>query len=223
MSRGRRLLLTAVAGTAVLAGAGVWVVYGTAAFAVESVVVRGAGFTPDDKIRAAAGVAEGTAVAAVDTDAVAKRVSGIPSVEKAGVSRDWPHAVVITVTERTPRLAVPKDKNFTLVDEAGVAFRTVGEQPAGTVTAKLKDPGSNDAATRAVLEVVESLSPRLENELVSVAAPKPSRVELTLKESRTVFWGDSSQSDRKAEVATALLDRSEKHLDVSAPDVPTVS
>ncbi|MGH8879193.1 MAG: cell division protein FtsQ/DivIB [Stackebrandtia sp.] len=223
LTRRRRLLVTFVSGAVALASVGVWIVYGTSAFAVESVVVRGSEFTGSAKVRQAAAIAEGTAVAAIDTDAAARRVSAIPSVEKAAVDRDWPHGVVITITERTPRLAVPKGEKFTLVDDAGVAFRTVSKQPPKTVTAEVDHPERDDAATMAVLEVLENLSQRLENELVSVKAPTPSRVELTLRESRTVFWGDSSDSARKAEVATALLDRSEKHLDVSAPDVPTVS
>lgn len=223
LSRRIRLLATLVTGIAVLAGAGLWVVYGTSAFAVETVVVRGAGFTDADKVRQAAAVAPGTAIAAVDTDAVARRVGEVASVRKATVDRDWPHGIVITITERKPRLAVPKGGKFVLVDEAGVAFRTVSKRPAGTVKATVSDPGRGDAATLAILSVLPKLTPELEKALVSVAAPTPSRIELRLHKSRTVFWGDSSKSERKAEVATALLERPEKHLDVSAPDVPTVS
>lgn len=223
LGRKARLLVTAVAGAAVLAGASLWIVYGTGAFAVESVVVRGASFTDHEQVTKAAGVAEGSAIAAVDTDEVARRVAKVPSVRTATVSRDWPHGIVVTISERKPRLAVPKDRKFILVDEAGVAFRTVSKQPSGTVKTTVSDPARDDAATQAVLSVLPKLSPELEKLLVSVEAPTQSRIELKLKGSRTVFWGDSSRSDRKAEVATSLLKRTEKHLDVSAPDVPTVS
>ena len=54
--------------------------------------------------------------------------------------------------------------------------------------------------TLAILAVLPELTPELEKPLVSVAAPTPSRIELSLEKSRTVFWGDASKSVRKADL-----------------------
>ncbi|MGH8791321.1 MAG: cell division protein FtsQ/DivIB [Stackebrandtia sp.] len=219
----RRWVVLAVAGVLVVGGGTGWFVYGSPALAVESVEVSGATFTDVEDVRAAAKVPAGTALATVDADAVAERVAQLPEVRRVSVVRDWPHTVVVEIVERSPRLAVPDGKKFILVDEFGVAYRTVSERPGDAVLAKLKDPGREDPSTAAVLTVTSALTPKLENILVEVDAEAATRVTLELEDGRTVFWGDASESDRKAEVATVLLQRSEKHIDVSAPDVPTVS
>ena len=218
----RRLLLIAVV-VVVLLGGGGWLVYGSSALRVNTVDVRGVGFTDPEVIRAAAAIPSGTSLAAVDADEIAERVAAVPSVRSVEVSRDWPHTIVIEVVERTARLAVPVDDDYLLVDGNGVAYRTVADPPAGAVTAILTDPGPSDPATAAVLTVLSSLTTGLEQRVVGVEAKIATRITVRLKDSRTVFWGDAADSDRKAEVATVLLDRPEPHIDVSAPDVPTVS
>ncbi|GAA4898202.1 cell division protein FtsQ [Stackebrandtia albiflava] len=220
---GRRWLVFTVLGVVVLAGFVTWLGYGSPAFGVERVEVRGATFTDPDKVREAAAVPRGTSLLAVDADGIAARVAELAEVARVEVGRDWPHTVVVEITERTPRLAVPTGDGYALVDAAGVVFRTVEDAPSGTVVATLDDPGRADPATVAVLTVLSALTPELESLLVKVSAPAATRITLLLEDERTVFWGDASDSDRKAQVATALLSRPERHFDVSAPDVPTVS
>ncbi|HZE38151.1 MAG TPA: FtsQ-type POTRA domain-containing protein [Stackebrandtia sp.] len=206
----------------VLAAGGLGLVYG-GVFDVESVQVKGTTFTKNADIIDAARIPKGTALASVDVDGAAARVAQVPEVRDVAVDRSWPHTVVITITERSGRLAVPTDKKFTLVDEKGVAFRTVAKRPAHTVLATLEHPGPDDQATTSVLTVLSALTPELKNRLVKITAKTPGSITLRLKGGRSVFWGDDSRCARKAEVATVLVKRSEKHFDVSAPDVPTVS
>ncbi|MEV0648671.1 FtsQ-type POTRA domain-containing protein [Phytomonospora sp. NPDC050363] len=206
----------------VLTVAGAWILYGSSAFAVTEVLVKGATFVETDRIRLAADVAKGTALAAIDTDEVAERVRGVAPVAEAIVSRDWPHTLVVEITERTPYLAVPGDGGVGLVDSSGVAYRTVEEIPPGIWPVELKTPGPQDPATIGVLSVLSSLGERLRAELLSISAPAPTRIELRLKGGRTIFWGDATDNVAKSEVATVLLARSADHLDVSAPGVPTV-
>lgn len=220
---GRRWLVVSVLGVVFVAGFLVWLGYGSGAFAVNRVEIRGATFTDPEKVRTSAAIPDGISLLSVDADAVANRVAELAEVEMVTVSRDWPQTIVIDITERTPHLAVPNGDVFTLVDRSGVAFRTVEEPPADTVLVTLDDPGRHDPATAAVLTVLSSLTPQLEDALVEVEAEAATRITLLLSDDRTIFWGDASRSDRKAEVATALLSLSERHFDVSAPDVPTVS
>ena len=220
--RARRLWIAATC-VVLLASLLVWLAYGSGAFAVTSIDVRGATFTKVDTVKKAAAVETGSSLVAVDANEVATRVAEVRTVSEVSVSRNWPHTVVIEITERTPKLAVPKDDKFVLVDKSGVAFRTVSKVPANVVRAKLEDPGPKDPATTTVLTVLSALTPELRQQLEWVEAEAATRITLALKDSRTVFWGDGTESDRKAEVVTALLARSGEHFDVSAPDVPTVS
>lgn len=219
----RRWLVGTVLGGVALAGLVVWLGFGSGLFSVDRVEIRGVTFTDSEKVTQAAAVPDGVSLLSVNTDEVADRVAELPEVEMVTVSRDWPHAIVIDITERTAHLAVPADDGFILVDRSGVAFRTVEEAPADTVLVTLDDPGRHDPATVAVLTVLSSLTGQLEDLLVEVDAEAPTRITLLLSDERTIFWGDASRSDRKAEVATALLGMPEQHFDVSAPDVPTVS
>lgn len=219
LSRGLRFgVLAAV----LLAGAGAWVVYGSSALAVTEILVRGATFVDPAAIRQAANVGDGSALAAIDTDAIAGRVAAVPAVARVSVSRDWPHTVVVEITERTPFLAVPGDAGVALVDSSGVAYRTVEDVPGGILRAELRTPGPADAATTGVLSVLSALDGNLKRDLETIAAPSPTRIELRLRGGRTIFWGDATQNDAKSDVATVLLGRPGEHIDVSAPGVPTV-
>ncbi|GLZ75369.1 cell division protein FtsQ [Actinorhabdospora filicis] len=219
LSRGLRFgVLAAV----LLAGIGAWVVYGSSAFAVTEVLVRGATFVDPAQIRQAAAVENGGALAAIDTDAIAGRVAAVPPVAQVRVSRDWPHTVVVEITERTPFIAVPADGAVALVDSSGVAYRTVEAIPDGITRAELRTPGPADAATMGVLSVLSALDGELKRDLETIAAPSPTRIELRLRGGRTIFWGDATQNDAKSDVATVLLGRPGDHIDVSAPGVPTV-
>ena len=51
----------------------------------------------------------------------------------------------------------------------------------------------------------------------------PTRISLELTDGRTVVWGDATDNDDKAIVATALLGQPGKTIDVSAPNVVTVN
>jgi cell division protein FtsQ len=57
---------------------------------------------------------------------------------------------------------------------------------------------------------------------VSISVEAPARIRLALQKDRQVIWGDSTENDLKARVATALLARDGSTFDVSAPDVVTI-
>jgi cell division protein FtsQ len=201
------------------------VVYQTALFAVTTVRVEGAGGQlPASDVRRRAGV-----LASVDLHAVRDRVAGMAAVRSVAVDTDWPHTVVVTVTARTPVAAVsspsPAGKagaGYRLIDASGVVFGRVAGVPAGLPVLVTPHPGSREQATRAALEVLAALTPRLRQALVRVEAPLPTRVRLVLTGGRSVVWGDADDSARKAKVATVLLSRPGNVIDVSAPDVVTV-
>ncbi|PWR08826.1 peptidase S33, partial [Micromonospora acroterricola] len=209
------------AGVLALAGLIAWTVLGTGLFGVREVRVEGAGLVTPVQVRDAVEVADGVPLARVDLAAAARRVGALAPVERATVSRDWPGTLVVRVTERTPAAAVPQGEAFALIDRSGVAFRTVAQRPAGLLLVKVARPAGDDPGTRAGLEVLAALTPRLRDELVDVNVEGLARISLRLRGDRTVVWGDATRGTDKARVATALLDEDADRIDVSAPDVVT--
>lgn len=203
----------------VLASAGA-IVYATPLLGVAHIRVEGATLVTPDEVRAAAAVAPGTPLARVDVAAVGRRVGGLPPVARATVTRSWPDTLVVRVVERTGVAAVPVGGRYAVVDATGVVFRTVAAAPDLPVV-KLARPGPDDATTRAALTVVAALTPQLRDLLVAVVADAPTRIRLDLRGGRAIIWGDATENEDKARVATSLLGRPVTVIDVSAPDVVT--
>jgi cell division protein FtsQ len=228
MARARQRRLRAAlpwavtAGLAVLVGALAWIVYGTSLLGVRTVEVVGTESLTPPQVTEAAAVRLTQPLAGVDLDRIRGRVEGLPAVDRATVSRSWPSTVVIEVVERTPVAAVPVGDAFTLIDAEGVAYRTVPQRPRGLPVARLAIPGPADLNTRSALTVLAALTRELRDQLVSISVPAPAQVRLGLRGNRTVIWGDDTQSDTKARVATALLEHEGDEIDVSAPTVVTI-
>jgi cell division protein FtsQ len=220
----RRLrLLRSVAVVSVLTVlvAGGWVVYGTDVFAVSRVRVTGTHVLTSNEVRAVAGIRVGTPLARLDLETVTERLSRLAPVARVVVRRDWPDSVAIRVTERTPVAVTPGSGGFLVVDASGVVFDRVADRPVALPLMELARPGPGDATTRDALTVLAALTPQLRKVLVRLSAPSPTRITLRLTAGRSVVWGDAAHNDKKARVATVLLRRPVRVIDVSAPDVVT--
>ncbi len=228
MARARQRRLRAAlpwavgAGVLALAGLVAWIVYGTGVFGVGTVRVAGAVIVTEREVRDAAQVPDGTPLARVDLDAVRARVEALPPVHRAVVARDWPGTVVVEVVERTAAAAVPQGPRFVLVDGEGVAFHTVDSRPGQLPLMRVARPAPDDVNTRAALKVLAALTDDLRDQLVAVTVDAPARIRLDLRRDRQVVWGDATENETKAKVATALLGREGRIIDVSAPDVVTI-
>jgi cell division protein FtsQ len=215
----------ALVGLAVLVVAGLgWVVFATSTLGVRTIAVTGAAIAGDDQVRAVAAVARGTPLARVDTGAVEDRVRALVSVADVDVSRSWPRTLTIEVTERSAVASVvAPGGGFLLMDGTGVVFHTVPERPAGVALLKLAAPGPRDPSTLSGLRVLAALTGPLRSQLAALVAESPTRIRLELVNGTVVVWGDAESSGAKAAVATALLSRKAKTIDVSSPDVATTS
>jgi cell division protein FtsQ len=229
MRRARRRRLRAAApwavGLAVLGVAGLlaWMVYGTGVFGVREVRVVGADLVNSERVRSAADVPLGQPLARVDVDGVRARVAALAAVESVTVSRDWPSTLRVDVVERTAAAVAPLGGGrFAVLDASGVVFQTLSRRPAHLPVVRVAKPGPDDLTTRGALEVLAALTPKLRGQLLEITADGPAKITLKLRGERTVVWGDASQSATKSTVATALLNRDEDTIDVSAPGVPTV-
>lgn len=216
----RPWLIALAALTLVAAVAGLF--YVTPLFGVSRIRIEGAAVATPEEIRAAADVPDGTPLPRVDLDAVRRRVAALPPVATATVSRSWPHDLVIRVEERVPFAAVPVGEGYGIVDAEGVLFRTLPARPAELPLVRIAAPGRDDPTTRAALVVLGALDGALRESLAVLVAEAPTRIRLELRDGRQVIWGDSTENEAKARVATSLLARPGTVIDVSAPDVVTV-
>jgi cell division protein FtsQ len=219
--RGALPYLVVLVVLAVAGGLG-WAIYGTTLFAARTVRIEGAHTVPPAEVARVAAVPSDVPLAQLDTRAVVDRVRKIAVVADARVVRSWPGTVTVVVTERVGVAVQAKAGQYVLIDVGGVPFRTVPTRPPNLPLVELASPGPRDRPTAAALAVALALTDGLRGKLVKIAAPTPSQVTLYLAGGRTVFWGDAENSDRKATVTTALLNRPGKRIDVSAPDVVTV-
>ena len=222
----RRRWLVRVAVLVAAIAAACWVVLASPLLAVRSVQVDGATTLSADQVVAAAGIAEGTPLARVDTARAAAGVGALPQVATVEVTRGWPQTVVVTLAERVPVAVVEYDGGRSLVDRDGVLFDSItGSPPDGVVPLVVSDPGPDDAATTAALGALTSLPPEVRDQVTSVAASTADDVTLTLTDGRMVLWGSAEQTERKSRVLDGLLSQIEAGtlepagtLDVSTPD-----
>jgi cell division protein FtsQ len=221
--RAARPWLVGLAVLALVAGVAA-VFYLTPLLGVARVRVVGARIVTVDEVRAAAAVAPGTPLARVDLTAVAHRVDRLAPVREATVSRGWPDTIVIRVRERTAvaAVALPDFGAFGLLDAAGVLYTTQSKQPADLPLIRLASAGPNDPATQGALTVLRALTPELRDKLVELSAEAPTRIRLKLAGGREIIWGDATDNEDKARVATAMLSRPGTVIDVSAPRFVTV-
>jgi cell division protein FtsQ len=98
----------------------------------------------------------------------------------------------------------------------------VTSRPDGLPLIRTANPGPADLNTRSALKVLGALSPELREQLVAISVAAPAQIHLELSNDRTVVWGDDSENATKSQVATALLKKASKEIDVSAPFAVTI-
>lgn len=221
--RRARLSLTLATLILLLGGSVTWALLGTSLVGLREIVVTGSQIAGPEQVRAAADVPVGTPLLRIDTGAVARRVRALPSVADVAVTRSFPHTLTIAVTERTPAAVVPDGTGFAVISADGTVFHHLPSAPGGVVVIRVDSPGTGDPATLAALHVANALTPQLRGLLAEVVAPSPTAITVALTDGRVVVWGDAEQSELKASVASALLDRAARTIDVSVPDVASVN
>ncbi len=218
--RGLKMLLAAVL-VAIVGVALALVLYFTPAMSARTIVVTGTGAVTREEVLDAARVRPGTPLLQINTSQVADRVAAIRRVASARVQRQYPSALRISIVERVPLVVKDFADGPHLFDRDGVDFATAPPPPALPYI-DVADPGPNDPATKAVLQVLIALRPEVLSQVGRIAAPSVASITLTLGDGRVVIWGTTDRSDEKAEKLGALLTQPGRTYDVSSPDLPTV-
>lgn len=220
-----RRLYAATMVVAVVVGL-VLIAYLTPLMSVRSTDVQDNKVVPTDEILRVAQVSDGTPLLQVDTRAVAQRIAAIPSVESVRVQRSYPSSLLITVTERTPRVIINDHTKVHVLDRTGVSYlnydRREGVPPEVLKLPELvtSNPGPTDPTTKATLAAVAGLPEPLLRQVIRVTATSPVAIEFTLTGKRTVVWGDSDHGDEKARTLGDLLTRKASMYNVSSPEYP---
>jgi cell division protein FtsQ len=213
---------------ALLGGAG-FAAYRTPVLGLHqvSVTARSGELSPavHDAVTAAVDVPIDTPLVSIDLEAVRKAALGVPEVATASVSRQWPHGLMIVVTQRTPAAVTSANGALWLLDATGSAYLRVdtGHVPAGLLPVELATPGPGDRATMAALSVIGELPGGIRSMVVSVTARSPYAVTLALRDGRTVIWGSPDQGPQKAQILPAVLAQPGKTYNISDPKYVSVS
>ena len=228
--------LAAVGGVAVLAALGALALH-TPLFEARVVAVTGAHpYTPTAVIEGAAGLLHRPPLINVDPGPAAARVESLPYIASARVTRHWPDAVTIAVTERVPvtTMAGPA-ASWSTLDGYG---RTVVVTPGRPVlpvlivtTAKGPVPpapvGSTVAPAAATgLLVARTLPAAFAGQVISITVAPDGTVSLALTSGLVVQLGTDSDLQAKYEDVAAIIAHAPLHgahtIDVRVPQSPTV-
>ncbi|MCF8606175.1 FtsQ-type POTRA domain-containing protein [Gordonia sp. HY442] len=221
------VIVTALLGV-LLVGAAVAIAYFTPLMSVRNVDVVGAKVVDANEIRRIAQAPTGTPLLQVDTVAVADRVAVLPAIEEVTVERSYPSTLTIDVTERVPVVTLEQDGKIGVMDRLGMVYQSFPDRkslPApfvGLPTVVTGHPGPKDPTTKAVLTVAQELPVWLRSRTTSIEASSPADITLELKSGRHAVWGDSSQTEEKADALRQILKLNGDELNVSSPDFPAI-
>jgi len=236
---GRRRLRWVLAGLAVVAVVvGGLLLLHTSPFTTRVVVVTGRHpNTSTGAIVAAAGLSHRVPLIDVDTAASAARIEALPYIASATVSRHWPDAVRIAVTERVgvAVMAGPAT-SWTVVDVAGRTLAVPPARPPGRVQLVVQTArgtlapapvgGTLPAAAQPGLAVASSLPVAFVAQVTTVTVAPAGTVDLALTSGLTVELGTATDLRTKYEDVAAIIAHASLHgkkvIDVTVPDAPAV-
>lgn len=216
-----RPILIVVLVAVVIATSG-WLLFFSSVVSVESVEVSGNSAALSSRsIERVAQVPMGEQLIRVDLDAIQARVEGIDAVRSVEVSRSWPHAISIRITERVPIAVVHSGDDVKAMDAEGRVFaRKASLLPKGLPvidTAVNVNAATLSEAARVVTSLRADIAARVER----IKADSMDKIVLKLTDGVTVEWGSADDSENKAAVLAILLEQDVKEIDVSVPGRPT--
>lgn len=228
----RRLRILVIGlGVAALVGAGYGVTRSTL-LDVDMVHLRGATNTARHEVLAAAGLDQRRAMIDIDEESIAARVEALPWVKAATVVRRFPGTIDVTLQERTPVAAVPAGAaGWALVDDDGRVLAHHPEPPPGLArveAAPAGPPGSRvPTATRAALQVLQSLPEVLSGRVPSVRVADGGSMELRLDGKVPVAFGLPNRAEAKLVALATLVQKADlarvRSIDIRVPTAPVLT
>ncbi|GAA1493355.1 FtsQ-type POTRA domain-containing protein [Curtobacterium herbarum] len=224
-SRYRRAAWTTAGGVVVVLVASILVAVFSPLMALQRIEVQGTDRVDAAEVRSALSGQIGTPLARIDLDEVKRRIAGFPLIESYVTEEEPPHTLVVTVTERTPVVAVQSGKSFDLVDPAGIVVQSTTKRPSGMPVADIGRAKLGSTVFRTMTEVVLAMPASVREQVSGISASTSDDVTLTMGDGSSVVWGSPDESPAKATLLAALVkdhaarDKDSKvEYDVSAPD-----
>lgn len=177
----------------------------------------------DDSIRKpienVAAIEIGERISDLNLTAAAARITSLPQVRTASVTRRWPDRIVISVDLRQPIGWLQFQDEIWYLDETGEKYQPQVTKPR---TGLPEFDAGSDKLLLAATTAFFDLPKKLTNKVARVTAATSSNIRFILTSDITIIWGSAERGERKSEVLTVLLQRKAKTYDVSAPDLPTI-
>ena len=146
----------------------------TSAFGFGRLDIVGTVLTPVERVRAAAGLEPGTNLVGLSTEPIVARVRELTSVRDATVAVGLPDTVRLTISERRPIVIWQVGSDRYAVDDGGLLFAAVGDDPTET-TDGIPTVVDERAAT-ASLGVRSTLDPVILDAATRIASLTPSQI-----------------------------------------------
>ncbi len=199
---------------------------GTALLTGPVLVVRdirfvGAGQVLQAELRSIARAQLGVPLARVDLGALTVRLGRPEIVRSVRVERVWPSTLRVVVRQRSAVAVMSAGSRLRLVDVTGRDFATVRSAPPGLPVVTVPGGSKGRPALQAALTVLATLPTDLGGRAREVRARTPDDVRLTIG-AKQVVWGSVRDSELKARVLRALLNRPAEVYDVSSPRTPVL-
>lgn len=221
---------------AVVAGAGI---ARSSLLDVRTISVDGAEMTGAVAVATAGGVRAGASMFDIDTDAIARRIEALDTIDSARVERHWPDTVRIVVTERIAVAAIEaKPGVWVTVDGSGAILSTmvtpprltrlVASGPVGTGQGAVIE-GSLTPADAAAAALIAGLPPAARGRLNDVRVERGSIVAgLVIDDRRVqVVFGRADDAAAKGRALLTVLSGADPagllSIDLSVPDVPILA
>lgn len=228
-ARRRTVLLRwtiAVASVLVLAGIAA-VAWFSPLLAIESVTAEGGGIVDAEAVRADVQESTvGTPLPQVRTGGLAEQLEAEhTAAADIEVSYAGPRSLHIVVTDRVPVVAVADGAQAVRYDADGAAIDTVPADAADVPTLTVASQADAAAAARDGARLLTDIGGRLPGEAktLAVGATGTFTLRLAMEDGDAeVVFGTAEDAERKARVASVLLDEGHDTIDVSVPDVPKV-
>ncbi len=212
----------------------VWFAFRSPLLDVDHVKVIGVRSALPETVAKLANVKTGTNMIDVDVHDVARRIAAVPYVKYVEVSRDWPGTLTIKVTERSPRVAVGIGKEFAVLDDEDVYFRTSSVRPANLVLVTgvegLSKPGDSLAGSaKDVVKFAHDIPVAVADLMGvdSIHRASNGDVTINLLSGQIVIVGDPTQARAKLLAVAAVLQTKKGKIahtiDVQVPELPVVS
>jgi cell division protein FtsQ len=194
-----------------------WSLYQSKWFIAQEVTITGNSRLTVEQISAAAAVPIGNSLMSINPEVISEQIKALPEIKVVTVERGWPHAILISVTERTPIAVAATATGFNLIDADGLNAGVVAAPPEGllVISAQPDSPAMTNA-----IQALAAIP--AEWAITGLSAATQDSVVATLGNGVVVTLGSGERAADKVEVAQALMAKGYLVINVSAPDAPTI-